>query len=266
MSDSIKDLLNNIKDIPTMPHIASEALALIKDPNVNLKHLANVISKDISLTGQILKLVNSAYYGFPSQITTINKAMALLGLNQVNSLVMSVAVKPMLMSNCGKSVWQHSVRCAVASQLISKNLCEKDTEAFFVMGLLHDIGKTLYQIYNSAAAEELEKLVNLGADRIKAESMIFGYTHTDLGEELVKKWNLPPIICNAIKYHHAPNLSKMKREVGIIYVADRITQETLKFPILNPEIMNTLDFQISDPQALREDTFIRSETLLAIMH
>src|SRR3989339_730089 len=97
---SIKDIIDNMSGIPSMPTVVSESLNLIDNPNSNIRQLADIISKDIAITTQILKLVNSAYYGFPSQITTINKAMALLGLNKIKSLILSVAVKPMMMSYC----------------------------------------------------------------------------------------------------------------------------------------------------------------------
>lgn len=265
MSANIKALIRDMNSLPTMPNIVVEALNLIKDPNVNINVLATTITKDLSITGQILKLVNSAFYGFPKQITTINKALALLGLNQVNSLIMSVAVKPMLVTNSGKLLWKHSLRCAIASQMIAKNLGIREIEEYFIMGLLHDIGKTLFHLCNPAAAEELDRLVAIGADRMKAEQMLFGFTHQELGAELLNKWNLPNILLNGVLYHHDPRKSEISNTAGVIYLADRLTQENLKFPIFDHDILQCLDFEVTDAMHIREEAIAKSDILLQVL-
>lgn len=257
-SVDIKQIIDEMPNLPTMPTIVVEALNIIGNPKSNINQLSEIISKDISMTTQILKLVNSAYYGFPSQITTINKAMALLGLNQVKGLIMSVATKPMMMTYCGKNLWEHSIRCAVGCQIISKSLGVGQSDEAFVMGLLHDIGKTVFEIYNKEALNEIHKLVGLGADRLTAEKMMFGFTHTEIGQELVLKWKLPVIIGTCVRYHHEPQKSEVPSTAGMVYVADRVAQDQLKYPILDPDIIDSLDFEIPDPQRLREEIITAS--------
>lgn len=252
---SIKEIIENNINIPSMPTVVAESLNLIDDPNSNVKKLADILSKDISITTQILKLVNSAYYGFPSQITTINKAMALLGFNTIRSLILSVSLKPMLMTNSGKALWEHSIRCAVGCQMLSKSLGGVDPDEAFTMGLLHDIGKSVMESYNKDAIKEIVRLTNLGADILQAEKMFFGFTHTELGKELVIKWKLPIIIGTAIQYHHNPLASQTKLQSCIVYVADRISREPLKYPVLDPDMIDSFDFEVPDPIAFREKVF-----------
>jgi len=261
-SKDIKQIILDLPELPSMPTVVAEALNLIKDPKSNINKLSDILSKDISFTTEILKIVNSAYYGFPTQITTINKALALLGLNKVKSLIMSVALKPMLMSYGGKNLWQHSIRCAVGCEIIAKSLGTIDPDEAFTMGLLHDIGKTLLEIYNKSAINEINRLVSLGADRLAAEKMMFGFDHTEIGEELVKLWNLPLVISASIRYHHAPHQSDMPSVAGIVYVAERVCQEPLKYPILDSDILNMLDFDLPDPMQLREVIFARSNSII----
>lgn len=261
----IKEVLDKMPVLPSMPIVVSEALHIIENPKSNINQLSEIISKDISLTTEILKLVNSAYYGFPSQITTINKAMALLGLNKVKSLIMSVAVKPMMMSYCGKSLWEHSIRCAVGCQLIARSLGAGHTDEAFVTGLLHDIGKTVLEIYNKEAVKEINRLVGLGADRLTAEKMMFGFTHTEAGRELVERWKLPVIIGSSVMYHHNPREAENPTMVGAIYVADRVTQEQLTYPILDPDIVESMDFDIPDPVTLREQIITISQSIIAAL-
>lgn len=260
---NIKQLLDHMPALPSMPMVVSEALNIIEDPKSNINQLAEVISKDISMTTEILKMVNSAYYGFPSQITTINKAMALLGLDKVKSLILSVAVKPMMMSHCGKNLWEHSIRCAVGCQIIAKSLGIEHPDEAFIMGLLHDIGKTILEIHNKHAVKEINKLVKIGADRLTAEKMMFGFTHAEVGNELVTRWKLPSIIKNSVMYHHNPQESDNITMVGTVYVADRITQEQLIYPVLDPDIAETFDFDIPDPINLREQIFEASQSIIS---
>ncbi len=261
-SQDIKNIVNNMPGLPSMPSVISEALNIIENPKSNINQLSEIISKDIALTTQILKLVNSAYYGFPSQITTINKAMALLGFNKVKSLILSVAVKPMMMSNCGKAVWEHSIRCAVGCKIIGAGLGYEDADEAFIIGLLHDIGKTAMEIINKEAAKEILRLTNLGADILQAEKMFYGFTHTEMGKELVQKWKLPVIIASTIEHHHSPQKSEDKLRAGIVYIANKITHEQLKYPIFDTDITDTFDFEIPDPNALREEIFEQSQHIL----
>ncbi len=104
-----------------MPTLVVELLGLIKDPNISVSKLSAVISKDLSFTTEILKMVNTSYYGFPSQITTINKAVALLGLNKLKSLLMNVVLKSMLQSG-NRILWEHSLKCAIGCEILASSL------------------------------------------------------------------------------------------------------------------------------------------------
>lgn len=262
MIKDIKEIIQNLPNLPTMPPVVAEALNIIENPKSNVNQLSDVISKDLSLTTEILKMVNSAYYGFPSQITTINKAMALLGLTKVKNLILSVAVRPMMMTHCGKSLWEHSIRCAIGCELISKSLGIKETDEAFVMGLLHDIGKTVLEIYNKNAVKEVNKLVDLGAERLSAEKIMFGYDHTEIGQELVSMWKLPYMISNCIRYHHSPLESDNLTLVGVVYIANLVTHEQFKYSIMDPEIIDKFDFEIPNPQSLREEIFVASQPII----
>ncbi len=258
----LKAVIEKIPTIPTMPVIIVEALDLIKDPTSNVIKLSDVISKDISITTEVLKLVNSAYYGFPYQITTINKAIALLGLKKIKSLLMSIAVKQIMTSESGKRLWEHSIKCAVGSQLMANSLDYDNTEEFFTMGLLHDMGKTVIEIYDKAVSEEINKLVDIGADRLTTEKMLVGFDHAEIGEELLLRWNLPAIISSCVRHHHNPRLSEDFSKVGIVYIVDRLIQPTLPYPLLDSEIMDGFDFEIFDPLALREEIFEKSQLII----
>jgi len=262
---NMKNIIDNMPGIPSMPNVLSEALNTMENPKSSVEKLADIISKDISLTTQILKMVNSSYYGFPSQITTIKRAMALLGFNTIKSLILSVVVKPMMMTHSGMALWEHSIRCAVACQLMSKSLGFGDPDEAFIMGLLHDIGKMVMEISNKDAVKEINRLITLGADTLQAEEMFFGYNHTDAGKELVLKWKLPLVVGAAVRYHHNPLASQSKMHSCLVYVGDRITRDPLKYPILDPDIVDSFDFEVPDPMDLREKVLDASGHIISAL-
>ena len=115
MNDSVAKLINNLKDVPTMPNVVIQALNIVKDPNASLKDLGDIISYDQSLSLKVLNMVNSAYYGFAQQITSITRALALLGMNQTKNLIIASAMKPMFSSAKNKELWQHATTEAKAA-------------------------------------------------------------------------------------------------------------------------------------------------------
>ncbi len=265
MSTELDRIINNLPNLPSMPPVVASALRVIEDPKSNVNQLAQILSKDISLTSQILKMVNSSYYGFPNQITTINKAMALLGLNQVKSLILSVALKPMMLSQSGKSLWEHSVRCAVGCQLIAKAIGKGDSDEAFVVGLLHDMGKNVLESCNKNLANQIHKQAQGGADRLKLEKKHFGFTHADIGAALVRKWKLPRVIEICVQYHHDPLASKNISLVGPVYVANLLTQENFKIFEIDPQVADNLYFDIPDLLEFREEIIESTKPVIAAL-
>ena len=116
MSIEANKLLEQIKELPAMPNVIVKALGLMKDENSGMKDISEIMAYDQALTTQVLKLVNSAYYGFAQEITSVNKALALLGMTQTKNIIIAVAMKPMLTSQGGRDMWKHSLRCGVAAE------------------------------------------------------------------------------------------------------------------------------------------------------
>lgn len=257
-----RQAIENLSEVPSMPGVVVQAINIIDDPNANINRLGEIISTDIAITTQILKLVNSAYYGFPTQITTINKAMTLLGFNKVKSLILGVAIKPMMLSEEAKALWNHSLKCAVGAKRLAGDIGYRDPEEAFIIGLLHDIGKLVLQLQNKQAYREVQKLVNIGADIIDTERTFFGFAHTDAGKVLVDKWNLPLIISMTVEHHHSPLGSEDIMSSGLVYVSDRLTQERLKYPVFKQEIVEAFDYEIADPEAMREEILELSQPII----
>lgn len=227
MELNTNQLLEQIKEIPAMPNVIVKALGIIRDDTSGTKELSEIMTYDQALTSQVLKLVNSAYYGFAQEITSVNKALALLGMTQTRNIIIAVAMKPMLTSQGGKDMWKHSLKAAVACEHIAKSLDLADAGDAFTIGFLHDIGKILLNIVDTRLYQEVKRVVENGEDIIEAENARYGTNHAELGFLLAKKWKLSVLLANCIKYHHDPLSSSMPQVSALAYAADQIAQDNV---------------------------------------
>ena len=260
--DNINDILNSIKDFPAMPNVIMRALNLMKDPETGTKKLAEIISFDQSLSTKVLTLVNSAYYGFPQQITSIHRALALIGMSKAKNIIFTVAMRPMLTNQSDKELWKHSIRTAVGCEHLAKHLKIMDPDEAFVIGFLHDLGKMILYMKDSALCLKIRDLTSTGADVIESERLFFKTDHCQTGSLLAKKWQLPLLIANAIKYHHTPSLSPMPAACTLVYIIDRLVQDNFDADKLDQKAIETLNIKIEQPEILRERIFEKANVLL----
>ncbi len=220
-----QQVLDQIKEIPAMPNVIVKALGIIKDDTSGTKELSEIMAYDQALTSQVLKLVNSAYYGFAQEITSVGKALALLGMTQTRNIIIAVAMKPMLTSQGGRDMWKHSLRCAVACEYLAEKTGVVDAGDAFTIGFLHDIGKILLNIVDTMLYQKVRTAVKNGMDIIEAENEMFETNHADMGFLLAKKWKLSVLLANCIKYHHDPLSSSMPQVSTLAYIANKISHD-----------------------------------------
>jgi putative nucleotidyltransferase with HDIG domain len=198
---------------------------------VNPADLAKVIKSDQSITSKVLKLVNSAFYGLNSNVSTISQAIVILGFNTLRSIILSVSVFELLPTNetFGEfkisRLWEHSIGCAVIAKLFAQRLGVKDPEEAFTAGLLHDIGKVV--IAKLLREEFITILETTHSEKtlfLEAEQRIVGATHAQLGERIAKYWKLPPPLIDAIALHHNLHTSNYLKLVFVVHLADIITR------------------------------------------
>lgn len=260
---NLDEYLIDPKQIPAMPHVIVKALNIIKDEASGINELANIISYDQALSTQVLKLVNSAYYGFSQQILSISKAIGLIGMSQTKNIVITVAMKSMISSSGGRDLWQHSIKCGVACEYLAKTFKLMSPDEAFMLGFLHDIGKILLQKKDPIKYAKAKALTERGLDIIEAEEMYFKTNHADVGFYLATQWKLSIIIANAIKYHHNPLKSSMLNVASLVYFADTLIKDNLRKPYFDSEVEKRTNIYIEDPLAYVEMIEEKSSILLS---
>ena len=261
-----QQVVAEFKDIPPMPNVMVKALSVIKNPTTGIAELAKIMQVDQAISTKTLSLVNSAFYGFRQQITSINKALVVLGMMKAKNIIMSLALKQMMTAQGSRELWEHSIKCAVAAEILAKEYKVINPDDAFVIGFLHDIGKMLLNSKNPLKSSKVRYLAAQGnVDLIEVEDAQFGTNHCVLGALISKKWQLPVILTNCIRYHHDPAQSSLPTVCGIVYCADRLVQPNIQSPILDPKIMNKMEFSINDPVALRETVLAKATIFLKEM-
>jgi HD-like signal output (HDOD) protein len=202
----------HIHNMPSLPTSVVKVLELCNDPRSSPADLNYIISLDPVLTGRVLKLINSAYYGQERQVTTLVRAIIMLGFNTVKNLVLSSAVVDKLgkRTSAGgidmKAFWRHSLGVGVASKLLAKQreVDPKRQEEYFTAGLLHDIGKIpLNSVTPEAYVLTIANAEKRHVSLIRAEDTLLGINHCLCGEMIVNAWKLHGPVGDVIVYHHA---------------------------------------------------------------
>ncbi len=230
--EAIKRVVDGIAGLPTLPLILDKTTRMLDDPDVSASDVGRVIVKDQSIASKVLRLVNSAFYGCPRQISTISQAVVILGFNIVKNIVLSVSVFESFSQDSETdefdryAFWEHSIACGAATRVISKHLGVKDSEEAFVGGLLHDIGKLVLEQF---LTEEFLKIVHLvqekGISITEAEKEVLEITHPQVGRYLAQKWNLPQLLEETIAYHHDPTSADFQHKlVSAVHLADAIVK------------------------------------------
>jgi len=210
---SLKDYIKDyIKNMPSLPTSVTKVLEICNNPQTSPTDLNHVISLDPVLVGRVLKLINSAYYGIGQPVTSLARAIIMLGINTVKNLALSTAVMGQLtpqknyMGLDMEGFWRHSLCVGVAAKFLAKKrkIDSKMTEEYFTAGLLHDIGKVPL---NAVLSKQYMVTVS-NADRERkpltlAEENAFGMNHCEAGEMIASAWKLDGAIGDAIKYHHS---------------------------------------------------------------
>jgi len=235
-----KTLKDKLRDLPSLPEVVVKISEIVQDPKSSAAQLAKVISHDSGLTSRVLRLVNSAYYGFPGQISGIQHAVTIVGFSTIRSLVLSSSIFRIFANKSGstsakdyKNFWRHSLLTAIASRIIFDKLFFEVDENIFSAAILHDIGQIILDQYdhdNYALAHSEAPNPLFDEDVLKAELKYCDVTHTYIGEYVAKSWNLPEPLTSVIRFHHSPlECEEHQKLTVVVYLANILSHLVLEY-------------------------------------
>jgi len=211
-SEKLKaDLLENLKELPTLPTVVAQLMMTLNEPTSSARDLERLISNDQAIAARLLKLANSAFYGLPGKVTSLGRAITLLGFNTVRSLVLTIGVVDKF---SGKSAgqyfdrgefWEHSLSVAMASRLLGAKDAKLSPEEAHIAGLLHDIGKVIMDfLMPDKFQQAMRQVTEDGLEHLEAETQFVGLAHDEVGSLASDKWRFPEFLLEVCRHHHHP--------------------------------------------------------------
>ncbi|MEJ2079524.1 MAG: HDOD domain-containing protein [Acidobacteriota bacterium] len=242
---------------PPLPEVAWKVLELTSDLYLGVDRLAEVISRDQTLTARILRIANSAFFQRLCEIKTVKHASTVLGNRKIRGIVIAASLGGILYrSPQGRLLWQHALGVGLAARELTGLLrVSVDAEEAFVAGLLHDIGKGLFDYQHPELFVQAASLASAdpGLSTLDAERQVLGIDHVEIGGKVAQAWNLPESIKSAIRFHHDPSASPAHPHLcAIVCLADRSCLRVGIGPINKPDL-DAMDFAAGAILGITED-------------
>jgi len=208
--------------------VLEEIEAALQSSQCNLSTIGDAIQKDPDLTARLLRLANSPFFGFANRLSTVAEAVSLLGIQQIQDMITVSSVMEQFKGVPDKfvskeSFWRHSLGVGIAARLLAMERRLPKPDKFFVAGLLHDVGRLVLLSQAPDCAQAVFELYQRERLLLRdAERKILGYDHQQVAAELLESWCYPPVLVQAVEFHHAPSQSSAKLETAAVHIADHL--------------------------------------------
>ena len=281
----VKQVVANIRNLPSPPIVFTQIQKVINKETASAADVSKILAEDPSMSAKVLKMTNSAFYGLPREIDSVQQAVMIIGFEAVKNLVLSASVLEMFKGNKIDSdfqerFWRHSLATAFGSRLVARKVKSRgtfDAEAAFSAGLLHDIGKLVIACFLPDEFKEITNEIerNPESDDKDIETAVLGYSHEQVGAALVASWNLSATMIDAIAFHHYPQNSGVERSLSYaVYLANYLAKEAFAFDYEerkiekpDPKIMAYLDVTddlLTSFQEILREEYTNAETFVSI--
>lgn len=226
-----RDLVHDNVQLLSLPEVCLRIQQLADDPHADMAEFGQLVIQDPALTTRLLKLVNSAYYGFPGRVDTISRAVNLVGIAELRNLTLAMAAMEVFGGLENEhfdmlGFWRHSVYCALVARYLAKQARVLHAERLFIAGLLHDVGRLLiFSLLPDESALILQR-TGRGEKVCAAERGELGFDHAEVGYELLSLWRLPKELRIAVAFHHLPDVTEEARlEATLVALANQIAHQ-----------------------------------------
>ncbi len=283
VDNKVKQVVSNIRNLPTPPIVFHQIQKVMNDPNVSATHVAAILAEDPAMSVKVLKLTNSAFYGLAREIDSVKHAVVIVGLDAIKNLVLSASVLDMFK---GKEIdqefhekhWRHSLATGFCCRILAKKLRSRgmiSPDSAFSSGLLHDIGKIVISMFlpNECQLVKNERENDTQSADYEIEEKVLGYNHAQIGGILAMQWKLPSLLGESISFHHQPQLSEAQNPTPyIVNIANHIAKMTFYerdekhlIGTLDPQIKEYMEFDdslVEEVIELLREEYSKSETFM----
>jgi HD-like signal output (HDOD) protein len=234
-------------ELPISPELVQKLFSLAREDSLaSMEDISRIISRDQSLTARILKRVNSAYYGLQAQISTVSRAVSILGLSQIRDIILSIGLKSVSRQIDIRLIdltqyWHHQSSTAILGRELARKTGFSEQDDLFTIGILHDLGKLTTAIYDRTAWVEINSLAReKGLSLHLAEQEYWGIDHALIGGMILQQWNLPEWITEPVNWHHSPETASEEHRTAsrLLYTANSLTH------YVQDEESQEIDFQL----------------------
>jgi len=264
----VEKALAAVGDIATLPEVTIKIIEIVEDPKSTARDLHEVIKNDPALSVKVLKVVNSAFYGLPGQVASVDRAIILLGLSAVKNIAIAASIARLFKGRriserfSAADLWRHSVAVAVSARTMARlSPHPVMSDEVFVAGLIHDIGTLVErQVFPDQFAEVINRCERANIDFLECERQVIGADHQAFGVGLTTKWKFPRHLRAAVGFHHNPEaLSVELRNIAtLIQLADALCcQEKIGFyltaqhSVVTEDMLDTLGITYEQFDELR---------------
>ena len=279
MEKDLISIISKVESFPSMPATAAKVLSLIENPDVTALEIEKTIKFDAGLTANILKLVNSAYFGLSTEVGSIKRAIVLLGLKRLVQIVMTSCVNALMDKQVigydlpPGELWRHSIAVSVAAEGLVKELDILVPEEIFTAALLHDVGKLILGEFVKEDINKIEIKASTGIPFQVAEHEVLGTDHAEIGAHVLMNWSFPSEIVNAVRWHHDPDAAeKINTLIDIVHIADvlclmigiGVGREGLKYEP-SPSVSKRLGLTYKHLEMIASQTLLWTNELIDVL-
>jgi putative nucleotidyltransferase with HDIG domain len=258
-----------VGDIATLQEVTIKIIEIVEDPKSTARDLHGVIKNDPALSIKVLKVVNSAFYGLPGQVASVDRAIILLGLSAVKNIAIAASIARLFKGKriseqfSAADLWRHSLAVAVAARNLAKASPHPAmTDEIFVAGLIHDIGTLVErQTFPDEFANVIARCMSGGTSFLECERQIIGADHQAFGVGLTTKWKFPRHLRASVGFHHNPEtLSvELRNMATLIHMADMLCSNekigfylTAQNGVISPQMLSALGITAEQVEGIRK--------------
>ena len=270
MAQALQDILEEIKSLEPLPQVALRVLSLSAREDVVPSELVAVIQTDAGVTAKVLKLCNSAYYGFRREIASLPEAGNLLGCSTLVNLVLTACAGRYFRdygrgdARRARASWERSVSTAIASGLLARRQQGVDRNRAYTIGLLQNVGQLVLERFLPEQSSALQAAMAGGMERLQAERAVLGLDHAEIGARLAERWNFPELLVDTIRHHHAPREAAVDPLLtSIAHLAEIVSQRLQRAAVDDGRLYELQASALGVYGISREDFDALEETLRA---